>query len=65
MPQALLAFIILFLSAALLRASNLLDRSHAERLAALVFSISLPATILVSLVGSPIMWGTATRSNPA
>src|SRR6476659_8894106 len=51
MPQALLAFIILFLGAALLRASNLLDRSHAERLAALVFSISLPATILVSLDG--------------
>ena len=49
MPQVLLAFIILFVGAALLRASNLLDRSHAERLAALVFSISLPATILVSL----------------
>ena len=49
MPQALVAFIILFVGAALLRASNLLDRSHAERLAALVFSISLPATILVSL----------------
>jgi malate permease and related proteins len=49
MPQALLAFIILFVGAALLRTSNLLDRSHAERLAALVFSISLPATILVSL----------------
>jgi predicted permease len=51
MPQALMAFIILFLGAALLRASHLLDRSHAERLAALVFSISLPATILVSLDG--------------
>ena len=51
MPQALVAFIILFVGAALLRASNLLDRSHAERLAALVFSISLPATILVSLDG--------------
>ena len=51
MPQTLVAFIILFLGAALLRASNLLDRSHAERLAALVFSISLPATILVSLDG--------------
>ncbi|HTL63269.1 MAG TPA: AEC family transporter, partial [Nitrospira sp.] len=46
-----MAFIILFLGAALLRASHLLDRSHAERLAALVFSISLPATILVSLDG--------------
>ena len=51
MPQALVAFIILFLGAALLRASNLLNRSHAERLAARVFSISLPATILVSLDG--------------
>ena len=51
MPQALVAFIILFVGAALLRASNLLNRSHAERLAALVFSISLPATILVSLDG--------------
>jgi predicted permease len=51
MPQALVAFIILFLGAALLRASNLLNRSHAERLAGLVFSISLPATILVSLDG--------------
>ena len=51
MPQALVAFIILFLGAALLRASNLLNRSHAERLATLVFSISLPATILVSLDG--------------
>jgi malate permease and related proteins len=49
MPQVLLAFIILFVGAALLRASNLLDRSHAERLAAIVFSMSLPATILVSL----------------
>lgn len=51
MPRSLAAFIILFLGAAILRACRLLDRSHAERLAALVFSISLPATILVSLDG--------------
>jgi malate permease and related proteins len=51
MPPSLTAFIILFLSAALLRAFNLLTRSHAERLAAVVFSVSLPATILVSLDG--------------
>jgi predicted permease len=51
MPQPLVAFIVLFVGAALLRAFHLLNRSHAERLAALVFSISLPATILVSLDG--------------
>ena len=51
MPQSLVVFSILFLSAALLRGFNLLNRSHAERLATLVFSISLPATILVSLDG--------------
>ncbi len=49
MPHSLLAFIVLVVAAALLRVFNLLTRSHAERLAALVFSISLPATILVSL----------------
>jgi malate permease and related proteins len=49
MPDSLVAFIILFVGAALLRGLGVLHRSHAERLAALVFSISLPATILVSL----------------
>lgn len=49
MPESLVAFIILFMGAALLRASGVLHRSHAERLASVVFSISLPATILVSL----------------
>ncbi|HTL60813.1 MAG TPA: AEC family transporter [Nitrospira sp.] len=49
MPRTLVAFILLFLGAAVLRGLNLLNRSHAERLAGLVFSISLPATILVSL----------------
>jgi malate permease and related proteins len=59
MPQSLMAFIMLFLVAAVLRGFNVLNRSHAERLAALVFSISLPATILVSLDGiafSPTAW---------
>lgn len=51
MPHSLSAFIVLFLAAALLRIVGLLTRSHAERLAAVVFSVSLPATILVSLDG--------------
>lgn len=49
MPAMLQAFIAIFLLGALLRASGLLGKTHAERLAAFVFSISLPATILVSL----------------
>lgn len=49
MPATLQAFIAIFLLGALLRASGLLGKTHAERLAAFVFSISLPATILVSL----------------
>jgi predicted permease len=59
MSQSLVAFIILFFAAALLRGFNLLNRSHAERLAAVVFSISLPATIVVSLDGiefAPTAW---------
>jgi predicted permease len=59
MAQSLVVFIVLFLGAALLRGFNLLNRSHAERLAALVFSVSLPATILVSLDGiqlAPTAW---------
>ena len=51
MPQSLIAFVALFLAAAILRAFAVLNRSHAERLAALVFSLSLPATILISLDG--------------
>jgi len=51
MPPALVAFLVLFVAAALLRVFRLLSRSHAERLAALVFAVSLPATILVSLDG--------------
>jgi predicted permease len=54
MPPSLIVFIVIFIGAALLRAFGVLDRSHAERLASLVFSTSLPATILVSLDGIPI-----------
>jgi malate permease and related proteins len=49
MPPSLIAFILIFLTGALLRSFNILDKSHAERLATIVFSLSLPATILVSL----------------
>lgn len=49
MPATLQAFIAIFFLGALLRSSGLLGKTHAERLASLVFSISLPATILLSL----------------
>ncbi len=49
MPATLQAFIAIFFLGALLRSSGLLGKIHAERLAFVVFSISLPATILVSL----------------
>ncbi len=49
MPPSLQSFIVIFLVGALLRSFNVLTKSHAERLAAVVFSVSLPATILVSL----------------
>ena len=49
MPATLIAFIIIFVGGAVLRSSGILDKSHAERLAWMVFSFSLPATILVSL----------------
>lgn len=49
MPPSLVGFIVLFVAAALLRGCGLLSRTHAERLTAVVFSVSLPATILVSL----------------
>lgn len=48
MPQSLLAFLLIFTAGALLR-STLLSKADAERLASFVFSVSLPATILVSL----------------
>jgi predicted permease len=53
MPPSLIAFIFIFLTGAFLRSLNILNKSHAERLASMVFSISLPATILVSLDGIP------------
>lgn len=49
MPATLQAFIAIFVLGALLRVSGLLGKIHAGRLASFVFSISLPATILVSL----------------
>lgn len=49
MPPTLQAFLIVFLISALLRSSGVLTKGHAEQLAALVFSVSLPATILISL----------------
>jgi predicted permease len=49
MPSPLLAFIAIFVVGALLRFFGLLNKTHAERLSSVVFSISLPATILVSL----------------
>lgn len=59
MPAALIAFIIIFVIGAGLRLSGLLNKSHAERLASIVFSFSLPATIVVSLDGvffAPASW---------
>ena len=53
MPPSLIAFILIFLTGALFRSLNILNKSHGERLASVVFSISLPATILVSLDGVP------------
>jgi len=49
MPLSLQAFIALFVVGALLRSFAVLTKTHAERLATFVFSISLPATILLSL----------------
>jgi len=49
MPASLLAFIAIFVVGAVLRTTGLLNKTHAKRLATCVFSVSLPATILVSL----------------
>ena len=49
MPPFLQAFLILFLLGASLRFYAVLIKRHAERLGSFVFSVSLPATILVSL----------------
>ncbi len=51
MPAGLYLFIGVFVIGAICRASGWLGKLHAERLAAVVFSVSLPATILVSLDG--------------
>ncbi len=49
MPATLQAFIVIFIAGVLLRSFAVPTKTHAERLATLVFSVSLPATILVSL----------------
>lgn len=54
MPASLQAFIVIFVIGALLRSRGVLTKSHAERLATFVFSVSLPATILVSLDQVPL-----------
>lgn len=59
MPSALHLFLILFVVGAALRLFGVLGKSHAERLGTFVFSVTLPATILVSLdrvVFSPTAW---------
>jgi malate permease and related proteins len=49
MPSSLQVFIVIFVIGALLRSHAVLTKTHADRLATFVFSVSLPATILVSL----------------
>lgn len=49
MPATLQAFLAIFLISALLRSSGVLTKVHAEQLSTVVFSVSLPATILISL----------------
>lgn len=59
MPSSLSLFLILFLAGASLRLFGVLGKIHAERLGTFVFSVTLPATILVSLdrvVFSPTAW---------
>ncbi len=59
MPTPLQAFLILFIVGATLRLSGLLGKPHAERLGLFVFSVTLPATILVSLdrvAFAPMAW---------
>lgn len=54
MPLSLQIFIAIFLVGAFLRSRAILSKTHAERLARFVFSVSLPATILVSLDPVPL-----------
>jgi len=59
MPSALHLFLILFVVGAALRLFGVFGKQHAEQLGAFVFSVTLPATILVSLdrvVFSPTAW---------
>jgi predicted permease len=49
MPSSLLVFIAIFAIGVFLRSRAVLTKAHAERIATFVFSVSLPATILVSL----------------
>lgn len=59
MPSSLYLFLILFIVGAALRLFGALGKQHAERLGTFVFSVTLPATILVSLdrvVFSPTAW---------
>jgi len=59
MLSSLHLFLILFVVGASLRLSGLLGKNHPERLGTFVFSVTLPATILVSLdrvVFSPTAW---------
>jgi len=49
MSTTLQAFLVLFVVGAALRLLGLLGKQHAERLGTFVFSVTLPATILVSL----------------
>ena len=59
MSTTLQVFLFLFLLGTLLRFFGILTRIHATRLASVVFSVSLPATILVSLdrvIFAPTAW---------
>ena len=49
MPSSLQIFIAIFVIGVLLRSRAVLTKTHVERVATFVFSVSLPATILVSL----------------
>ena len=54
MPSSLQVFIAIFVIRILLRSFAGLTKTHAERLATFVFSVSLPATILVSVDQVPL-----------
>lgn len=59
MPSSLHIFLVLFVVGASLRLFGVLGKIHAERLGTFVFSVTLPATILVSLdrvVFLPAAW---------